>query len=111
VKLSGNFDGLGKLSADPCRFADALTAILTPQLERAGVTTEGFAEALDGNALNAASDAFVEATLQFMPAKKAALLRTSYEKALQVEDAMIAEVTRLIATTDLDKVLAPAVAG
>jgi hypothetical protein len=82
--------GLGDLLADPCRFVDVLWCLIEPDGAFSGVTDEEFGRSLGGDMLDAASDAFVGALIDFFPSPQTrASLRKIIEtvKALQIEKA------------------------
>lgn len=70
--VSGDF--LQKLEADPVPLIDALFAVVKPDADRLGVSDTDFGEALAGDAVAAATDAFLEELCNFFPGKKREIL-------------------------------------
>ena len=66
-----NFAGLQKLSANPAQLADVLFVCCKTQADAEKVTDEQFGEALAGDSLEAAGEAFVDAFLDFFPNRRA----------------------------------------
>lgn len=101
-EIRADMQNLAKLAGDLETFAGALVAILRPQLEESGVSIDEFYEALGGAELQAASDALVEAALQFLPADKSAVIRAGYERAQAFQAEACAELTRRIESFDVE---------
>lgn len=56
---------LAELAGDPVRFVDVLFAIVQPQADELGVTDVDFGEGFNGQAIEEATDAFLEAMAEF----------------------------------------------
>ena len=67
VDLTAALEGklMAELGQDPLRFASVLFWLLEPQAKAAGVLEEDLAEALAGEVLHAAYEAFCEALISF----------------------------------------------
>lgn len=74
-KILGDKDAFAGLHDDVCQLADVLFAICSEQAEAKGITIATFGAALGGDSLQAAREAFNEAALSFLPAKKRELMR------------------------------------
>src|SRR5690606_34815898 len=72
---------LSQISADPIQFVDAVCAIVIPQAEELGVTGEQFGEAFDGEVIEAATSAFLEAVVDFFPGARRGTLRKVLDRA------------------------------
>lgn len=70
--LSG--DLIQRLSADVLVAVDMLTAILKPDLDKAGVTAQQFGDALMGDQLADATTALLEAIADFSPSQQKELI-------------------------------------
>lgn len=80
---------LGELLADPVRLVDVLYVLCADQAKAAGVTDEQFGEAMHGDALDHAANAFVEALVDFFPRPDVReALRRAASKAREVEGKM-----------------------
>jgi hypothetical protein len=95
VDLPGLFDGkmkpLVELFADPCQFVDVLWVLIEKQAQALSVSDVSFGEAMGGDVLLTAADAFVEEIADFFPGAKADSLRKilseSRKAAKKVENA------------------------
>lgn len=74
---------LSDLAADPVAFVDVLYVIVKPQADTAGVTDESFGESLDGTSIESATDAFLEALVDFFPGARRATLRRVLAKTME----------------------------
>jgi len=77
-----------KLANDPALFADLLWE-LVDKSQHPGVTPEQFGEALGGDAIERASDAFVEELFDFFPKGRRDLNRAIYRKIKKTQAALI----------------------
>lgn len=66
---------LERLSNDPVLLVDVLWILVAPQAEKLGVSDEQFGEGLGGDALEAATTAFLEALADFFPSGRRRVLR------------------------------------
>lgn len=83
--ISDSLQGVGELMQDIVKFVDVLYLLCKPQLDAAKVTDEMFGESLSGDALERASNAFVEALIDFFPNQQARnRLREFIEKRREV---------------------------
>ncbi len=71
---------LAALLADPPKLVNVLYALLRDQLDAARLTDEAFGSSFNGDALEAASEAFVGALLDFFPARVRGAMRDLLDK-------------------------------
>lgn len=106
------WSGLGDLLADLEKFVGALWVLVESQAVAAGVAPEAFAELLDGDAIEAAANAFVGAVADFAPSQSRALLLALAAKGRAVADLAARTVTEEVAAVDprtiLDRLTASA---
>lgn len=84
-----NGDLLQRL-ADPVLLADVLWAICKPQADAKGVAPDAFAEGLLGDAIEAATKAFLAEVIAFFPSQTRALLQRVLDAAETQQTAIIA---------------------
>lgn len=94
---------LERLAADPCVLGDAIFAAIKPAADELEVTGEEFAEALAGDALAAATEAFIEAVVDFFPDARGrealrALMAAGKERSEQIAAAAMEAVDALRTT-------------
>jgi hypothetical protein len=77
--------------SDPVILVDLLFAICKPQADQLGVSDEVFGAGFSGEVLDRATEAFVEALVDFFPPKRASLLRAMVEKMTSLEDLALAQ--------------------
>lgn len=68
-------DLLDRLACDTYLLVDVLFELVRPEATANGITAEDFAEALDGDALEDATNALLEAVIDFFPGAKRRALR------------------------------------
>ena len=71
---------LAELGTDPEKLCSALWLMCEKQAERQSVTPEGFAESLDGDAIDGAMEALVEAIVLFTRSHLRNAMRTMFSK-------------------------------
>lgn len=82
-------EGLSVLSADPILLCDVLYLLCQTEADSRGVSDEEFGEALIGEALEDACDAFVEALINFSPPRRRKVLQTMQETAITLEKTLV----------------------
>lgn len=82
--------GRTKDLADPVKLVDVVYVLCKPQADAAGVTDEQFGEAMAGDAIDHACDALIQATCDFLPARKGGPLRGAFARICEA-DAVITE--------------------
>jgi hypothetical protein len=88
--VDGGFDGLSRLLGDPVQFVDTLYVLCKQEADARGVSDEDFGRGLGGDALGAATDAFLEELTDFFPDPRVrAGLRRVLATARTVRDRML----------------------
>jgi hypothetical protein len=104
-------DLLDRLAGDPCLLVDVLFELVRPSADDLHVSPEAFAEALDGDALEGATVALLEAVIDFFPAAKRkalkAMLDASRRFAQKQNEALDNLLQSPALSEALDKVLTP----
>ncbi|WP_417849419.1 hypothetical protein [Thalassoglobus sp.] len=84
INLTNLIDAKGdtftKVVEDVFVMFDVLTALVRPQLDAQGMTTEQFGESLDETSLEAAVHALIEAVIDFFREGKRTLLKRAFTK-------------------------------
>lgn len=75
---------LDDLSGDPVMLCNVLFAIVKPQADARGITDEAFGSALGGDALASATEAFVQAIIDFFPKARRDVLTRAFDRAKQI---------------------------
>lgn len=105
VDLNGLItDGARPLAAlldDPCQLVDVLYVLCRNQAEDAGITDEQFGEAMGGDSLSRAADAFLEELIDFFREPRArASLRKLIAAGKQAGSLALDEAERVIQSLD-----------
>ena len=90
-------EDISDLSTDPIKLVDALFALVKPQADKLGVSDEDFGRSLAGDVIADATEAFLEAIVNFTPypAKRETLRKAlKLSKELQVKS--LAKVNQLL---------------
>ena len=93
---------LQKLGADPVALCDCLFHLCDEQIEKAGITPEQFGEGLAGDAIDRATDAFLDALVEFTPKKKRPILRGVLDKMFEAEDLAITKALEYLGSEDFN---------
>lgn len=88
--VAGNL--LEELSTDIVKLVDVLYVLHQDQCESRKLTDEDFAKGLFGDALEDATKAFVDAIVDFCPARQRKLLTLAMEKAKKEQDEAFAKI-------------------
>jgi hypothetical protein len=82
IDLLAALDGelFQKLAEDPVLLVDTIYAVCKPEADKAGVKDEDFGRAMYGDAIEAATDAFLEELISFFPPLKRRPLTKALEK-------------------------------
>jgi len=80
---------LARLAADPVLLCDLIFVVCKPDADAQGVTDTDFGRAMAGDAIEHATDAFLEALVEFFPAKKRRLLGKALAKLSEFQDLAI----------------------
>lgn len=94
-EIRNTFDGLNlidaegrcfaQLAGDPVTLVDVLWCLCRDQAQAAGVTDVQFGRALMGEAIEQATEALLNAILDFFPPRKRGALRAVYERTREIE--------------------------
>lgn len=84
--------------------ADALGMLCEPQFERHGINATEFFEAMDGDAMESAVNAFVEAIVDFFPQRQREPLRALLAKTKVIEQTVARNLLAKVAELDPTKV-------
>ncbi len=101
---------LSDLAGDPVRFVDVLFVVVKPQADQMQLTDEQFGEALDGSSIEAATDAFLEALVDFFPGARRATLQKVLGRAKEVSAQAEATLTRALTDGTIDQAITDALA-
>ncbi|MEM8738084.1 MAG: hypothetical protein AAGG38_06350 [Planctomycetota bacterium] len=96
---------LYRLGNDPVELVNVLFALVKPQADAAGVSDEAFGEALGGDALGEATEAFMAEVVGFFPRGVRDALLTVMEKAKTVEGMMLDQLATAINDPALDEAI------
>jgi hypothetical protein len=80
-------DGMNKLAADVCLLVDVLCVMAGGQVAQKGLTAAKFGELFDGETLEAATNALLEASIDFLPLGRREVIRKLWGKADEVATA------------------------
>lgn len=106
--LNDDMAGLAALMADPIKLVDVLYVLCRDQAERHGLTDEGFGRQLDGDAYDAAADAFTEALANFSRPRLRNALRAMLRKEREYRTAAGAKAAAEFEAIDVAALLAEA---
>lgn len=87
IQLEGgkpNTEILDKLSADPCLLVDVLYVLCKDQADLDKISDEEFGRRMNGDAIEAATTAFLEEMIDFFPEAKRRVLRFIMDQAEQM---------------------------
>jgi len=85
-----NGDLFRKFEADPVPMIDCLYAIVKPDADKIGVSDVDFGEALAGDAVAAAQDAFMEELINFFPGQKREILLRAWKDVGHARERLLA---------------------
>ena len=104
INLANIVDGepplLATLQSDPILLIDTICAIVKPQLDEAGVTTEQFGQALGGKAIADANAAFWKALADFFREAGETAKSKAIEKQLEIVQQAMSQMEREINALD-----------
>jgi len=100
---------LTKMGSDPVLLADVIFVLCSDQVERAGLTDEQFGEGLAGDAIDAATDAFLGALIDFTPKKKRAMLRSILNRLDDAQTKAIDSAIRYIESDQFEQEMTSAI--
>lgn len=93
---------LNTIATDPVLFVDVLYVIVKPQADAIGLTDEAFGELLNGESIEQATEAFLEALVDFFPGARQATLRRVLDRANAHRTKTDADLNRLLSDGTID---------
>lgn len=99
------------LAGDPVRFVDVLYVVIKPQADQVGISDESFGESLDGETVEAATDAFLEALVDFFPGARKTTLKRVLDRAKSTARSAEAALTKALDDGTIDQAISEALAG
>lgn len=102
-------DSLVELADDIEKLVNVVWLCVADQaaaLSTGAITDEEFGRRLDGQSVESATRAMLEALADFFPPRKRAILHKIVEKATAAEDAMLGAVEALLETDEIEKIFA-----
>ena len=102
--IENGSEGLAKLLGDPISLVDVIYVLCRDQAEKQGVTDEQFGEAMAGDAIQGASNAFLEAFADFFQEPRVrAGIRKMLVLSRKVTDLAMSEMTKTLESVDVDQ--------
>lgn len=83
-------DLIETLKSDPCLLVDVLYCVCKNEADAKGVTDESFGEAMAGDVIEFATDAFLSELIDFFPTAKRQLLKKAFQKVTEAETKALA---------------------
>jgi hypothetical protein len=102
---------LEKLIADPVLLCDILYCLCKPQADAQSVSDEDFGRSMAGDAIEAATTAFLEELADFFPAQKRELLRKALGKLRKLEAMAFTAAGARLDSPELEEQLREMIAG
>jgi hypothetical protein len=103
--VAKGWEGAAELLGDPVAFVDVLYLLCKDEADGRKMSDEDFGRAMDGSALAAAADAFVEELIDFFPPAKRPLLRKQAALARGLEETAVARVMAAMEQMTPDSIL------
>lgn len=100
-----NTEGLDILAQDVVLLVDVIYVLCEDQLKARNVSDVEFGESLSGMSLQSASDALIEAILDFSPPRQQKVLRQLHQTSVALHEVLAGQVQTILPET-LEKVLA-----
>lgn len=88
---------LDAVTKDPVLLVDVIYAWVLPEAKARGVEDEAFAGLMDGTSIAGATQAFIDAVIDFFPGARGTLLRAAMEKAAEMERASVESIENALA--------------
>lgn len=105
LRLLDDPQSLDELANNPLTLVDCIYAIVRPQVEDAGLSFDQFCDGLDGQSMDDATVAFIEALVDFFPGARKAMLRKVADRALSAIDRNEKAMREMIASGKVDEAL------
>jgi len=105
VNLYEAIDGnlFAKLAGDPVALVDVLYVVCKSQADSRGINAEEFGRALAGDSIEKASDALIEAIIDFFPKARREVLRQIAAKLATVQAKVATRAKAIIESPELDR--------
>lgn len=95
-----------RLEEDICQYVNVIYCVCKKEADEKGVTDEQFGEALAGDALEAATDAFLDELIDFFPQAKRLIFRKAFQKRKEAETVGAARIGEKLDGIDVEKLVA-----
>lgn len=105
LKILDQPEILSEVAADPIRFVDVLYALCKPEADRLELSEDDFHEALAGESIEKAVDAFLEALVSFFPPARRKALERILTKAGEHQQRQTKALDAMLDDGTLDKAL------
>lgn len=92
--LQDEFKTLQEIFSDPITVVDLLYALCKPEADASRISDEQFGEAMVGDVLPAAANAFLEALADFFPTRQGNLLRRMFRRMAEHQEALATEMEK-----------------
>jgi len=99
---------LSELAGDAVRFFDVLFVMIKPQADQLQVTDEMFGESLDGAVIESATNAFLEALVDFFPGARKATLQKVLSRAKETNEKAEARLNLALTDGTIDQAISDA---
>lgn len=96
---------LDRFIASPILLCDVIYALCKPQADAAGVKDEDFGRAMAGDAIDAATAAFLQAVVDFFPSSRRAVLQKALAKVQKLEAMALDAAAAVLDSDKFEKVL------
>lgn len=96
---------INKLEDDICLFVDVLYCVCKPEADANNISDEQFGSALAGDALEKATDAFLDELIDFFPGAKRKMFRAAFQKQRETEQIAIQKLTERLDRMDMGKLV------
>jgi len=107
----GGVEFLGKMAKDPFLAWEVLWVLVADQAKAAGISKEAFAESLDGDTMDPAHLAFMEAFVDFFPPAQRTVLRRLLERAGETRTRALTRAAAKLEALDLDQLISGGASG
>lgn len=102
--MDGGEDSLlERLVADPVLLCDVIFVLCRGQADKQKISDEDFGRAMAGDAIDAATTAFLEELVDFFPKPRRAVLRKGLKKVKKLEAMAMAAATKVLDGKELEK--------
>jgi len=103
--LDDKADLLGRLVTDPVLLCDVIYCLCESEVEAKGIGDEDFGSAMAGDAIEHATNAFLEALSDFFPGRKRRVIQKALQKLKELETAGIEMAETRLESPELDRQL------